>query len=64
MLTLTECPCKCCVPPKRTPTCHPSCKVYLTWKKELNEFNKKLREKRRYENIADNCHRVKKGRNR
>lgn len=30
-------PCKGCVPPKRTSTCHAECEAYLKWQKERNE---------------------------
>lgn len=46
-------PCKFCVPPKRTPTCHALCKEYINWRKELNKINSKIREKRHSEQIAD-----------
>lgn len=34
-----ECPCRHCVPPIRTSTCHCTCQNYKTWKAQLNKFN-------------------------
>ena len=60
---LIECPCKGCIPPKRSSICHSSCKAYLDWKKELDEQNRVINEKLRYERIADDdYHRVRKSR--
>lgn len=32
-----ECPCKNCVPPKRTPSCHSMCDAYIKWLEEHNK---------------------------
>jgi len=43
-------PCKGCVPPKRTPTCHTTCKDYLDWKTEWDAMREQIRkEKEKYE---------------
>ena len=31
------CPCKNCVPPKRTPDCHSTCEDYKKWSEEHKE---------------------------
>lgn len=33
-------PCKECVPPRRSITCHTECDEYNKWKKERDEINK------------------------
>ena len=38
-----ECPCKDCVPPKRSPTCHSTCPDYKEWKGELDERNAEIK---------------------
>jgi hypothetical protein len=39
-----ESPCRYCVPPKRTPTCHSTCPEFKKWRAELDEENAKIRE--------------------
>ena len=47
-----DCPCKGCVPPKRTPTCHSSCTDYAEWKSGLDAENAKIREvKKEYDDL-------------
>lgn len=43
------CPCKDCVPPKRTPTCHPECKEYNDWIKARREFKEYIEVQRQAE---------------
>ena len=38
------CPCKGCVPPKRTPDCHSICPDYKKWDAERKETLAKIRE--------------------
>ena len=47
-----DCPCRGCVPPKRTPTCHSSCPDYAEWKSGLETKNAKIREvKKEYDDL-------------
>lgn len=47
-----ECPCRYCVPPKRTPDCHGYCPDYRDWSIEHQEDLKKIKEMRKEE---DDC---------
>ncbi len=38
-----ECPCKGCMPPKRSSTCHGNCKEYLEWSTAKTEENERIR---------------------
>lgn len=42
----SNCPCKGCVPPKRSITCHSTCEAYIVWKHGLNEQNSIIKEKK------------------
>lgn len=45
-----ECPCRHCVPPKRSITCHSSCDEYTEWKTMHEAKNAKIKEaKHEYE---------------
>lgn len=47
-----DCPCRGCVPPKRTPTCHSNCPEYADWKSGLDAENAKIREvKKEYDDF-------------
>ena len=41
-----NCPCKGCLPPTRSSTCHPSCEKYLEWKKNIDEINEAAKKER------------------
>lgn len=41
------CPCKGCVPPKRTLSCHSTCQEYTDWKTDLEALNDKIRESKK-----------------
>lgn len=49
------CPCKGCVPPKRTPDCHSHCQEYADWKKAHDEEVERLREIQRAEDSYHRC---------
>lgn len=36
------CPCKGCIPPKRSPTCHSTCIQYAGWKVEHDEEKERI----------------------
>ena len=46
-MTTLICPCNGCVPPKRTSTCHSTCKDYKKWKIAYNAESAMIRENRR-----------------
>jgi hypothetical protein len=51
-----DCPCRYCVPPKRTAHCHSTCPEYTKWDKKHQEELEQLRELRRAD--ADASHRT------
>lgn len=36
------CPCKGCIPPKRSPACHSNCPSYAAWKVEHEEEKERI----------------------
>lgn len=48
-----ESPCRHCVPPKRTPTCHSGCPDYKEWRTELDERNEKIKKAREEQKMLD-----------
>jgi len=48
-----ELECKSCVPPKRFPGCHSTCKDYIVWRKKLDNNKKKILKMYRLENISN-----------
>lgn len=61
------CPCYGCLPPKRTPECHSSCKDYLDWRVEHQKLHDKriaaLREEEIYYRSRRKRRRIDNGRN-
>lgn len=55
---MADCPCRGCVPPKRNPSCHTSCKEYKDWKESLPKHNDDNYEIKSY--IADKARKLKK----
>jgi hypothetical protein len=51
-MNVGECPCKGCVPPKRSPVCHASCKEYIDWAAERQQRLEELREAKYMERVS------------
>ena len=48
-MVVSECPCRYCVPPKRSATCHSTCKDYIDWTVEHKQYKDKIAEAKRLE---------------
>lgn len=47
------CPCKGCVPPKRTSTCHSTCQDYIMWSAEHQARLNAIHEAKRHEQATN-----------
>lgn len=47
-----KCPCKGCLPPRRSPACHTTCTHYAEWKAERDKKNAQVREAKKTEEIC------------
>lgn len=50
----SNCPCKECVPPKRSPGCHGSCAEYIAWSKRRMRHLMAVKNAKEKQKICDN----------
>ena len=48
---MRTCPCRGCVPPQRSATCHATCNDYIEWDKEKEEKNRVIHENKEKANL-------------
>lgn len=53
LLKTGECPCKNCVPPKRSPGCHGKCPEYIEWHNDRIQDASARRKIKNQESMAD-----------